>query len=98
MENPTHRGLREVILAAGCSITDTPVDIQGICIELIQKEKESSFIYTTPSHQYPLGSILPIKRRLNLYVTLNRTIAFLLRMTMIASFVTKDGRSVHCMS
>ncbi|EOH76828.1 PLP-dependent aminotransferase family protein [Enterococcus malodoratus] len=66
MENPTHRGLREVILAAGCSITDIPVDIQGICTELIQKEKESSFIYTTPSHQYPLGSILPIKRRLEL--------------------------------
>lgn len=66
MENPTHAGLREVVTSTGCSIKDIPVDTHGICTEQIQQEKAVSFIYTTPSHQYPLGSILSVQRRLEL--------------------------------
>lgn len=66
MENPTHAGLRKVITAAGCVIKDIPVDTQGIRTKQIKQEKDVSFVYTTPSHQYPLGSILPIQRRLEL--------------------------------
>ena len=66
MENPTHAGLRKVITTAGCSVEGVPVDDNGLRTELLDTQNRVSFIYTTPSHQYPLGSILPIQRRLEL--------------------------------
>jgi GntR family transcriptional regulator/MocR family aminotransferase len=66
MENPTHPGLQGVIAAAGCVIEGLPVDDKGLRTECLRGQKEVSFIYTTPSHQYPLGGILPVQRRLEL--------------------------------
>lgn len=66
MEDPTHVGLRKVITSAGCLVDSVPVDDNGLCTELLDIKKKVSFIYTTPSHQYPTGSILPIQRRLEL--------------------------------
>lgn len=40
--------------------------------ELISKGKKPSFVFVTPSHQFPLGGILPIQRRLQL-IQLART-------------------------
>ncbi len=66
VENPSHSGLRNVITMAGCSIEGVPADEKGLCTELLYDKRQVSFIYTTPSHQYPLGGILPIQRRLEL--------------------------------
>lgn len=66
VENPSHLGLRNVITMAGCSIESIPADEKGLCTELLHDKRRVSFIYTTPSHQYPLGGILPIQRRLEL--------------------------------
>ncbi|MGL5435372.1 MAG: PLP-dependent aminotransferase family protein [Lachnospiraceae bacterium] len=66
VENPTHAGLRKVISSTGCSLEGIPVDDKGMCTELLREKQGVSFIYTTPSHQYPLGGVLPIQRRLEL--------------------------------
>lgn len=66
VEDPTHAGLRKVITLAGCAIDGIPADENGLCTELLKGKKNVSFVYTTPSHQYPLGGILPIARRLEL--------------------------------
>lgn len=66
MEDPSHAGLRRVITTAGCLIEGISVDDKGLRTELLDIPREVSFIYTTPSHQYPMGSILPIQRRLDL--------------------------------
>jgi len=66
MENPTHPGLRQVIQKAGYSITDISADHHGINPELFPQDIPVSYIYTTPSHQYPLGSVLSLKRRIAL--------------------------------
>lgn len=66
VEDPTHPGLRKVITTAGCRIKTHPTDERGIKTELLNPADPLSFIYTTPSHQYPLGGILPIQRRLSL--------------------------------
>jgi len=73
VENPSHAGLRKVITMSGSLIEGVPVDDKGLRTELIDTKKQISFIYTTPSHQYPMGSILHIKRRLELvrYAELN---------------------------
>ena len=66
IEDPSHPGLRKVISTAGCRIKGVKADNKGLCSELLDTEEEVSFVYTTPSHQYPLGGILPIQRRLEL--------------------------------
>lgn len=66
VEDPTHAGLRKVITSAGCAIEGVPADENGLCTEALKDKADVSFIYTTPSHQYPLGGVLPIGRRLEL--------------------------------
>ncbi|CCK99820.1 GntR family transcriptional regulator [Clostridioides difficile] len=73
VEDPIHKGLLKVISSIGYSVVGVKVDDKGINTNLIKSIKGISFVYTTPSHQYPLGGILPIQRRLELikYATEN---------------------------
>lgn len=66
IEDPSHAGLREVIAMAGCRLEGVPVDALGLDTGRLEPGRNVDFIYTTPSHQYPLGGILPIRRRLDL--------------------------------
>ena len=66
LEEPTHKGLREVICMAGCQVEGIPVDEHGMCTGGLPDNEEVAFIYVTPSHQYPLGSVMSIARRLEL--------------------------------
>jgi GntR family transcriptional regulator/MocR family aminotransferase len=66
VEDPLHHGLLNVITAAGYHISAIPADDKGLNTSLLKPSDHTSFIYTTPSHQYPLGSILPIQRRVAL--------------------------------
>lgn len=66
VEDPTHPGLRAVIATAGCKVQGVPVDEKGLLTKELQEKENVAFVYTTPSHQYPMGGILPIHRRLEL--------------------------------
>lgn len=63
IEDPTHPGLRQIIERAKLNLIGIPVDDQGLITDLLAPHPAPAFIYTTPSHQYPLGGILPIQRR-----------------------------------
>ena len=63
IEDPTHPGLRKIIERSKLSLIGIPVDDRGMVTDLITPFLSPAFIYTTPSHQYPLGGILPIQRR-----------------------------------
>ncbi len=63
VEDPTHHGLLQVIAKVGYEITGVPVDEKGMDVSKLPDLEKVSFLYTTPSHQYPLGGILPIQRR-----------------------------------
>jgi GntR family transcriptional regulator/MocR family aminotransferase len=63
IEDPTHPGLRQIIERANLNLIGIPVDDQGLMTDLLAPHPAPAFIYTTPSHQYPLGGILPIQRR-----------------------------------
>ncbi len=65
-EDPLHSGLLEVISMNGFPITSIPVDDKGIRTDLLKDEECTAFLYTTPSHQYPMGGILPLTRRIDL--------------------------------
>lgn len=69
MEDPCHIGMLGIFKNKGCSIIPIPVDDNGLQTECLQKyqgickSQSISLIYVTPSHQFPLGGILPASRR-----------------------------------
>ena len=65
IEDPGHRDSRAVFEEAGYRIVPIPLDDNGIIVEKVMSHR-NSIAYVTPSHQFPLGMILPIARRLQL--------------------------------
>lgn len=62
MEDPCHMGMLRVLQSQRYPVYAVPVDSHGM--DTAQLEKCSAkAIYVTPSHQFPLGGILPATRR-----------------------------------
>ena len=66
VEDPVHPSILNILSSAGFIITGIEADDKGINTTLLKPDSDVSLLYTTPSHQYPLGSILPIQRRQSL--------------------------------
>lgn len=64
-ENPGYYAAREVLKLLNFKVKSIPVKEDGIDINLLQQSK-ASFVYVTPSHQIPLGVIMPVSKRLEL--------------------------------
>lgn len=62
MENPTYTQAYRIFRGLGVSTCCIPLDHSGISIDSL-KRSDANIAYVTPSHQYPLGIIMPIKRR-----------------------------------
>ncbi len=62
IEDPCHTGMLKTFLNKGCVPVPIPVDGQGMCVEEL-KTLPGAPVYVTPSHQFPLGGILPAARR-----------------------------------
>ncbi|WP_242974352.1 PLP-dependent aminotransferase family protein [Lacrimispora amygdalina] len=62
LENPSHPAIRTVINDRNYPLCFMPADRQGADDSWI-KERDLSAVYLTPSHQFPLGGILPALRR-----------------------------------
>ncbi|MGB8454419.1 MAG: PLP-dependent aminotransferase family protein [Anaerocolumna sp.] len=65
MENPTYKQAYKIFTGLRYSVTPIDLDHNGIRIQPL-KESEANVVYVTPSHQYPLGIVMPIKRRMEL--------------------------------
>ncbi len=63
VEDPIHPSILNIFASAGFSLEGIEADDKGMNTSLLKNDPNISLIYTTPSHQYPLGSILPIQRR-----------------------------------
>lgn len=64
MEDPGYHGAKAAFQAAGLSLQPIPVDAAGIApTEEHWQRTPPHLIYITPSHQYPLGSVLSLERR-----------------------------------
>ena len=50
-----------------------PVDEYGMKTELLSEIENPGFIFVTPSHQFPMGGILPVQRRIQLVQYARRT-------------------------
>ena len=66
IEDPITNEIQTIFTSTGATLSPIPVDEQGIRTDLLPSKKKPKFIFVTPSHQFPLGSILPIQRRIQL--------------------------------
>lgn len=64
IEDPSYQGATEVFRAAGARLLPVRVDREGL--DPTELPARARLALATPSHQYPTGAILPLKRRLAL--------------------------------
>ncbi|PDZ04728.1 GntR family transcriptional regulator [Bacillus cereus] len=65
IENPGFHRIPAMIQSSGLPVHPIPLDNKGIHISALRKSG-SNVAYVTPSHQFPLGIIMPLSRRLEL--------------------------------
>ncbi|HEX2622917.1 MAG TPA: PLP-dependent aminotransferase family protein, partial [Phototrophicaceae bacterium] len=79
MEDPGYPGARSALVAAGADIIPVPVDEEGLIVEVgIGRAPQARLVYLTPSHQFPLGVTMSLKRRLAILDWAKRTGAYVL--------------------
>jgi len=64
IEDPHYIGAREVFLAAGAKLCPVPVDAEGL--RVTELPAAAKLVFTTPSHQFPTGTVMTLPRRLEL--------------------------------
>jgi len=67
LEDPGYPGARSALIAAGAEIAPIPVDEEGLDVEAGTRRAAAARVaYVTPSHQYPLGVVMSLPRRVAL--------------------------------
>lgn len=62
MENPTYPQAYEVLTHAGCTVHAGAADAQGL-LRASLEEYAADIVYVMPSHQFPMGTVMPLGRR-----------------------------------
>jgi GntR family transcriptional regulator/MocR family aminotransferase len=66
-EEPGYPGARAILLGARARLVPVPVDEEGLVVEIGRTRCPGARLaYITPSHQYPLGVTMSLRRRLAL--------------------------------
>lgn len=67
VEDPGYAGARAALAGASARLVPVPVDGEGLDVSAgIEREADALLAYVTPSHQYPLGPMMGLARRLEL--------------------------------
>lgn len=70
MENPTYKQAYRIFQGLNITTIGIPLDQSGMNVNNLKTSK-ANIAYVTPSHQYPLGIVMPIQRRLELLAWAN---------------------------
>ena len=70
VEEPGYPPARHLFRSLGARVVGVPVDDQGLVVRAIPKA--ARLIYTTPSHQFPLGTPMSLQRRTALLAWVER--------------------------
>ncbi|HGY3714854.1 TPA: PLP-dependent aminotransferase family protein [Citrobacter gillenii] len=76
-EAPCYSGAWHLFNYYGADITPIAVDNQGLCTDKLP-EYATQLCYVTPAHQYPMGSVLSLDRRLSLLTWAQRVGAYII--------------------
>lgn len=63
IEDPGYPPVRQLFETFGARVVPVPVDECGLRVDLLSPAR---LVYVTPSHQFPLGGVLPLERRVAL--------------------------------
>jgi GntR family transcriptional regulator/MocR family aminotransferase len=63
VEDPVFLQARNVLAFAGAKIVPRPIDREGLVIGKCSRQNSPRLILVTPSHQFPLGVTMSLKRR-----------------------------------
>ena len=78
IEDPFYMGAKSAFEVAGAQVIPVAVDEQGIDIsKTTLADKDAKLIYVTPSHQFPTGAVMSLKRRMALLDWANNNNAFI---------------------
>ena len=79
IEDPGYLGAREAMAANGIEPVPVPVDSQGLQVDAgVRLGADARLAYVTPSHQFPLGPVMSVQRRLALLAWAAETGAWIL--------------------
>lgn len=62
VEEPGYAEARIVFAQHGYEVVPIPLEEEGLSIEALENSR-ATVVYTTPSHQYPYGMVMPIGKR-----------------------------------
>lgn len=62
MEDPGYRSARKVLLASGYTVRDIPLE-NGTWNPSSLQDSDADICYVTPTHQFPLGTVMPVPVR-----------------------------------
>ncbi len=65
MESPTYRQAYQIFMNLGWNVEPVPMDESGMLLPQL-RASGAGLAYIMPSHQFPLGSVMPMKRRMEL--------------------------------
>ena len=94
VEEPGYQAARQAMVAAGARIIPIPVDQQGLDVARLPRGQRVRLMYVTPSHQFPLGGVLPVERRVELLRWAAEAEAFIVEDDYDSEF-RYDGRAVE---
>jgi GntR family transcriptional regulator/MocR family aminotransferase len=63
VEDPGYRSGRRAMTSAGATLVGVPVDDHGLDVDALAASGPVDAVVVTPTHQYPLGSVMPVARR-----------------------------------
>jgi len=66
MEDPCNSEMLQTFLHRGCQVVPIPADAHGVQTQFLPDGTGACAVYVTPSHQFPMGGILPASRRATL--------------------------------
>lgn len=66
LEDPSNVNVRQIFSYHTGRITPIPTDRQGLVTDALLPGAKPALIFVTPSHQFPMGGVLPLQRRLAL--------------------------------
>lgn len=76
IEEPCYLMARQVFAATGATAIPVPVDAAGMLVSHLD-DITARLVYVTPSHQYPLGGVMPLQRRQALLAWANAANAYI---------------------
>lgn len=94
IENPTNKNVIDIFSYHTSNIVPFEVDHEGILPEQFPADRQPSLIFVTPSHQFPMGGVLSLKRRLELTEYAVKTNSYILEDDYDSEF-QYNGLPVH---